>query len=67
MITVGKSYLAKNGTFFTCVFADNNYAWMKSSNLGTAYVWTISGKSLSLDEDYDVNPAYQVTMVQSDD
>lgn len=64
MITVGKSYLSKNGRFFTCIVVEGEYAWLKVSDTGTAYVWSLYGGSVSLNADYDINPRYQVTEVQ---
>ena len=64
MITVGKSYLSKNGHFFTCIFVEGDYAWLKIYETSVAYVWNLSGNSVSLSGDYDINPRFQVTEVQ---
>ena len=55
MLEVGKTYETKEGNF-TCIAVNDTHAWMKSGQSLAAYVWTHDGKSVSLNERYDIKP-----------
>jgi hypothetical protein len=54
MITVGKTYNARNGDKFTCLYIDGGVAYMQSK-AGIAYTCDkLSGAALVLNKSYDI-------------
>lgn len=53
-LEVGKKYTSRDGTKWTCVLIRDGHAWLATDYISPNYVWTIEGKSVSLDSDYDI-------------
>lgn len=55
-IEVGGSYVSKNNPnyLWECIYIDGDKAWMRHND-NTAYVWSLEGKSISLNENYDID------------
>lgn len=55
-LTPGQTYTARNGSRHVCIYVDGGNAWMLSDGGGNtpAYVWTIDGKSISLNSEWDI-------------
>ena len=45
-IEVGVTYTTREHGQFNCIAVTGTHAWLTVGNAGTAYVWTIEGKSL---------------------
>lgn len=56
MFEVGKTYETKNHGEFECIAVTETHAWMKTGGLQAAYVWTQDGKSVSINQEYDIKP-----------
>jgi hypothetical protein len=56
MFEVGKTYKAQSNGDFECIAVTETHAWMKSNKNEVAYVWTQEGKSVSLNEQWDIKP-----------
>jgi len=56
MFEVGKTYETKKHGEFECIAVAENHAWLKTGTHGSAYVWTQKGKSVSLNDEWDIKP-----------
>jgi hypothetical protein len=56
MFEVGKKYKTKSNGEFECITVTETHAWLKHSDNDIAYVWTQEGKSVSLNEQWDIKP-----------
>jgi hypothetical protein len=56
MFEVGKKYETKECGEFECISVTDDYAWLKHSDDAVAYVWTKDGKSVSLNDLWDIKP-----------
>jgi hypothetical protein len=54
MFEVGKTYETKANGEFECIAVTETHAWLKHSDNDVAYVWTQEGKSVSLNEQWDI-------------
>jgi hypothetical protein len=55
-LEVGKSYETKHNGAFECIVVTKTHAWMKSAENETAYVRNQEGKSVSLNDQWDIKP-----------
>ena len=53
MFEVGKTYKSK-GNDHKCICVRGNFAWLISASNSPAYVWDMTGKSLSLSDEYNI-------------
>jgi hypothetical protein len=56
MFEVGKKYETKENGPWECISVTDDYVWLKHSDNDVAYVWTKDGKSVSLNERWDIKP-----------
>jgi hypothetical protein len=56
MFEVGKKYQTKEEGEFECIAVTDTHAWMKLCTTSPAYVWTQEGKSVSLNDQWDIKP-----------
>ena len=56
MFEVGRKYETKSNGEFECIAVTEPHAWMRSDKTATGYVWTQDGKSVSLNQDWDITP-----------
>lgn len=54
-IAVGGKYACGNGFYWVCICISGNKAWMNQDDGETAYVWTLDGESISLNNSYNIN------------
>jgi hypothetical protein len=56
VIEVGKEYVDKLGNVRICIYVEDGVAWLKYKYAPTqAYTWKVTGESINLTSDYDID------------